>query len=65
MEMLVKAYGLWLNLGSAEVMSTAINNQPSTAFPHERLEVWQLAKTLAGRVYSLTSSFPKEENLDW
>ena len=47
-------------------MST-INDQPSTvhhpstAFPHEKLEVWRLAKALAGRVYSLTSSFPKDE----
>ena len=41
-------------------MST-INNQPSAAFPHEKLEVWQLAKALAGRVYLLTASFPKDE----
>ena len=42
-------------------MGSTINNQPSSAFPHEKLEVWQLAKTLARRVYSLTSGFPKEE----
>ena len=41
-------------------MST-INNHPSSAFPHEKLEVWQLAKALAGRVYLLTAGFPKEE----
>lgn len=41
-------------------MST-VNNQPSTAFPHEKLEVWQLAKVLAGRVYLLTARFPKDE----
>lgn len=40
---------------------SAINNQPSTALPHEKLEVWQLAKTLAKQVYLLTSNFPKEE----
>lgn len=40
---------------------TAINDQPSTVFPHEKLEVWHLAKTLAGGVYLLTSSFPKDE----
>jgi len=34
---------------------------PSTAFPHEKLEVWQLAKAFAGQVYLLTSGFPKEE----
>ena len=43
-------------------MNSTINNQPSAAvFPHEKLEVWQLAKVLAGRVYLLTASFPKEE----
>ena len=42
-------------------MDSPINDQRSTAFPHEKLEVWQLAKTLAKRVYSLTSDFPKEE----
>jgi four helix bundle protein len=42
-------------------MNSTINNQPSTVFPHEKLEVWQLAKSLAGRVYMLTSGFPKEE----
>lgn len=31
------------------------------SFPHERLEVWQLAKTLAKRLYELTSGFPKDE----
>jgi four helix bundle protein len=41
-------------------MST-INNQLSTAFPHEKLEVWRLAKAFAGRVYLLTSSFPQDE----
>jgi len=42
-------------------LDSTINNQPSTAFPHEKLEVWRLAKALAGRVYLLTSSFPKDE----
>jgi len=44
-------------------MNSTINNQQSTAtaFPHERLEVWQLARVLAKRVYELTSNFPKEE----
>lgn len=48
-------------------MNSTINNHPSsalppsTAFPHEKLEVWQLAKALAGRVYLLTVSFPKDE----
>ena len=42
-------------------MSSTINHQPSTAFPHEKLEVWQLAKSLAGQVYALTSNYPKEE----
>jgi four helix bundle protein len=42
-------------------MASTINNQLSTAFPHEKLEVWRLAKALAGRVYSLTSKFTKEE----
>ena len=49
-------------------MSSTINDQPSTggykpltAFPHERLEVWRLAKALARRVYLLTARFPKEE----
>ena len=42
-------------------MDSTINNQPSTAFPLEKLEVWRLAKALAGRVYLLTSSFPKDE----
>ncbi|MDP3372048.1 MAG: four helix bundle protein [Candidatus Paracaedibacteraceae bacterium] len=40
-----------------------MNNQQSTAtaFPHEKLEAWQLAKMLAKHVYELTSSYPKEE----
>lgn len=42
-------------------MGSTINNQPSTAFPHEKLEVWRLAKALAGRVYLITSRFPKDE----
>ena len=44
-------------------MNSTINNQQSTAtaFPHEKLEVWRLAKALAGRVYLITSSFPKDE----
>lgn len=44
-------------------MNSTINNQPSTAtaFPHEKLETWRLAKALAGRVYAITSSFPKDE----
>jgi len=33
----------------------------TTAFPHEKLETWQLAKALAKQVYTLTSAFPKEE----
>ncbi|MBI5006907.1 MAG: four helix bundle protein [Nitrosomonadales bacterium] len=42
-------------------MDSSINDRPSTAFPHEKLEVWQLAKLLARRVYELTSNYPKEE----
>lgn len=42
-------------------MCSTINNQPSTAFPHEKLEVWQLAKSLAKRVYEITANFPREE----
>ena len=42
-------------------MNSTMNNQPSTVFPHEKLEVWRLAKALAGRVYLLTSRFPKDE----
>ena len=49
-------------------MSSTINDQPSTdgykpltVFPHEKLEVWRLAKVLARRVYLLTARFPKEE----
>jgi len=38
-----------------------INNQLSTAFPHEKLEVWQLAKSFARDVYEKTSIFSKEE----
>ena len=30
-------------------------------FPHERLEVWQLAKSLAKRLYEITATFPKDE----
>lgn len=30
-------------------------------FPHEKLDVWRLAKELAGQVYRLTAKFPKEE----
>jgi len=41
-------------------MNSTINNQPSTAFPHEKLEVWQVAKSLAKRVYEITARFPKE-----
>ena len=29
--------------------------------PHERLEVWQLAKSLAKRLYEITATFPKDE----
>lgn len=42
-------------------MISTINNQPSTAFPHDKLEVWQLAKSLAKRVNEITAGFPKEE----
>ena len=42
-------------------MNSTISNQPSTAFPHEKLEVWRISKALAGRVYLITSGFPKEE----
>ena len=42
-------------------MQSNINSQPSSAFPHEKLEVWQFAKVLAKRVYELTSNYPKEE----
>jgi len=42
-------------------MSSTINNQPSTALPHEKLEVWQVAKSLAKRVYEITAEFPREE----
>lgn len=68
MEDMVKADdGLSLNVDGDEVLSSAINNQTSTvhhlstAFPHEKLEAWQLAKALAGRVYLLTSKFPLDE----
>lgn len=30
-------------------------------FPHEKLDVWRLAKELAGQVYRLTAKFPREE----
>jgi len=53
---------------NGESMSSTINDQPSTngykpltVFPHEKLEVWRLAKVLARRVYLLTARFPKEE----
>lgn len=42
-------------------MNSTINNQPFNTLPHEKLEVWQLAKGLAKQVYLYTSSFPKEE----
>lgn len=42
-------------------MNSTINNQPSSALPHEKLATWQLAKVLAKWVYLLTASFPKEE----
>lgn len=42
-------------------MNSTINNQPFNTLPHEKLEVWQLAKGLAKQAYSYTSSFPKEE----
>ena len=29
--------------------------------PHERLEVWQVAKSLAKCVYQITAGFPKDE----
>jgi len=38
-----------------------MNNQRSTAFPHEKLDVWQVAKSFAREVYVLTSTFPREE----
>ncbi|MDQ7001739.1 MAG: four helix bundle protein [Ghiorsea sp.] len=38
-----------------------INHQRSTAFPHEKLEVWRVAKSFAREVYVLTSAFPREE----
>lgn len=40
---------------------SAINDQHSTLFPHEKLDTWRLAKALAGQVYLLTANFPKEE----
>jgi four helix bundle protein len=43
------------------VMTSTISHNPSSDFPHEKLDVWQLAKSLAGRVYSLTSGLPKED----
>lgn len=46
-----------LIVDDGEVMSLTINNQSSTIFPDEKLEAWQLAKALAGRVYLLTSTF--------
>lgn len=30
-------------------------------FPHEKLEVWQLSRNLAKRIYELTAGFPKAE----
>lgn len=42
-------------------MNPTINNQPSTALPHEKLEVWRIAKSLATHVYQVTARFPKEE----
>ena len=42
-------------------MNSTINNQRSTAFPHEKLEVWQAAKSLAVCVYQITTRFPREE----
>lgn len=42
-----------------------INNQLSTInqslFPHEKLEGWILAKSLAKCVYEITAGFPKDE----
>ena len=40
---------------------SAINDQHSTLFPHEKLDTWRLAKALAGQIYLLTARFPKEE----
>lgn len=42
-------------------MNSTINNQPSSALPHEKLATWQLARALARQVYLLTARFPKEE----
>jgi len=42
-------------------MTSTKNHQRSTAFPHEKLKVWQLAKSFARDVYVKTSAFPKEE----
>ena len=62
LEDLVKAAdGLSLNVDNGEIMVTTINDQPSTVFPHEKLDAWRLAKALAVRVYLLTASFPKDE----
>ena len=36
-----------------------MNHQP--AFPHERLAVWQQAKSLAKDIYTLTAEYPREE----
>ena len=42
MEDLVKAAdGLSLNVDNGELMVTTINDQPSTVFPHEKLEAWR------------------------
>lgn len=44
--------------GEVGYQPSPMNHQP--AFPHEKLEVWQLAKTLA-KVYGLTAHYPQEE----
>ena len=50
-----------IKMTEPRIMITTINNQPSTVFPHEKLDAWRLAKALAVRVYLLTASFPKDE----
>ena len=49
-----------MNSSISSQLSTE-GNKPSTAFPHEKLEVWRLAKALAGKVYLHTAHFPKDE----
>lgn len=35
--------------------------QDNYLFPHEKLEVWQISRNLAKRIYELTAGFPKAE----